>query len=112
MERIWFLGSLVTVHLSGEDGSDFSLLEMQHPEGEQPPLHLHHTDNEGFYVIEGTATLWVGDERLELGPGDFALAPAGVPHTYRVTSPEGARWLVTSSDASFDRFVRAYGEPA
>jgi Cupin domain len=63
-------------------------------------------------VLEGGLTLWYGDRRLELGPGDFALAPRGVPHTYRVESPGGARILVTSSDASFDRFVRAYGETA
>jgi quercetin dioxygenase-like cupin family protein len=111
-ERIWFLGGLVTVHIPAEAGLGFSLVESFVPEGQQPPLHLHRTDDEGFYLLEGRLTLWFGDRRLELSPGDFALAPRGVPHTYRVESAEGARWLVTSSDASFDRFVRAYGEPA
>jgi uncharacterized cupin superfamily protein len=82
------------------------------PQGQQPPLHQHREDDEGFYLLEGKLTLWVGRDRVELEPGQFALAPHGVPHTYRVESDEGARWLVTSSDASFDRFVRAYGEPA
>jgi uncharacterized cupin superfamily protein len=73
---------------------------------------VHHTDDEGFYLLEGRLALWVGPDRIDLEPGQFALAPHGVPHTYRVEAEEGARWLVTSSDASFDRFVRAYGEPA
>jgi mannose-6-phosphate isomerase-like protein (cupin superfamily) len=111
-ERIWFLGGPVTVHIPAEAGLGFSLVETFVPDGQQPPLHLHHTDDEGFYLLEGRVTLWCGDRRLELSPGDFALAPHGIPHTYRVESEEGARWLVTSSDASFDRFVRAYGEPA
>ena len=111
-ERIWFLGALATVHVPAEAGLGFSLVEMSLPEDEQTPLHVHRNDDEGFYVLEGRVTVWYGDRRLELEPGDFALAPRDVPHTYRVESPEGARILVTSSDASFDRFVRAYGEPA
>jgi mannose-6-phosphate isomerase-like protein (cupin superfamily) len=112
IERIWFLGGLVTVHIPADAGLGFSLVESLVPAGQQPPLHLHHTDDEGFYLLEGRLTIWVGAERIDLEPGQFALAPHGVPHTYRVESEEGARWLVTSSDASFDRFVRAYGEPA
>jgi mannose-6-phosphate isomerase-like protein (cupin superfamily) len=110
---IWFLGCLATVHLSGEDTNGrFSLVEMLAPHGEQPPLHVHRDDDEGFYVIEGEVTLWYGDRRLELTAGDFALAPHGVPHTYRVESEDGARMLVTSSTAEFDRFVADVGEPA
>jgi quercetin dioxygenase-like cupin family protein len=110
-ERIWFLGGLVTVHIPADAGLGFSLVESLVPQGQQPPLHQHREDDEGFYLLEGRLTLWVGRDRIELEPGHFALAPHGVPHTYRVESKE-ARWLVTSSDASFDRFVRAYGEPA
>jgi quercetin dioxygenase-like cupin family protein len=110
-DRIWFLGGLVTVHIPADAGLGFSLVESLVPQGQQPPLHRHREDDEGFYLLEGKLTLWVGPERIELEPGQFALAPHGIPHTYRVESKE-ARWLVTSSDASFDRFVRAYGEPA
>ena len=111
--NIWFLGCLATVHLSGEDTNGrFSLVEMLTPHGEQPPLHVHRDDDEGFYVIEGRVTLWYGDRRLELTGGDFALAPHGIPHTYRVESEQGARMLVTSSTAEFDRFVAEVGEPA
>jgi quercetin dioxygenase-like cupin family protein len=111
-DRIWFLGGLVTVHIPAGAGLGFSLVESFVPKGQQPPLHLHRTDDEGFYLLEGRLTLWVGPNQIDLEPGQFALAPHGVPHTYRVESEGGARWLVTSSDASFDRFVRAYGEPA
>jgi quercetin dioxygenase-like cupin family protein len=111
-ERFWFLGGLVTVHIPAEAGLGFSLVENCAPHGQQPPLHLHKTDDEGFYLLEGKLTLWAGPDRIDLEPGEFALGPHGVPHTYRVESEGGARWLVTSSDASFDRFVRAYGEPA
>jgi quercetin dioxygenase-like cupin family protein len=112
MTRIWFLNDLATIHLSGDQANGrFSLVEMSCPPGDQPPLHIHRDDDEGFYVLEGTVTLWYGNECLELGPGEFALAPHGVPHTYKV-GEDGARMLVTSSTADFDRFVAELGRPA
>jgi hypothetical protein len=35
-----------------------------------------------------------------------------VPHTYRVESHEGARWLVITRRGDFERFVRALSRPA
>jgi quercetin dioxygenase-like cupin family protein len=110
---IWFLRNLQIIHLTAEEsGGGFSLVETWAPEGDQPPLHVHRDDDEGFYVLEGRIRLWFGENEVELGPGDFALAPHGVPHTYRVESEDGARILVTSSTGDFDRFVAEYGVPA
>ena len=108
MPHIWFLADLVEVLADGEH----TVLEMVAPPGDQPPLHVHHDSDEGFYVLEGEVTVWAGDERHELGPGQFALGPKGVPHTYRVGPDGPARFLVTASDGSFARFVQAYGVPA
>ena len=108
MTPIWFIHDLAEVLAEGEH----SVLEMRAPAGDQPPLHVHHDSDEGFYVLESEVTVWVGDEQRVLGPGQFALGPKGVPHTYRVTSAEPARMIVTSSNGSLAGFVRAYGEPA
>ena len=47
-----------------------------------PPRHLHHEQDEWFYVIEGEYVIEVGDERYEVGPGDSVLAPGKVPHVW------------------------------
>ena len=108
MTPIWFIHDLAEVLAEGEH----SVLEMLAPAGDQPPLHVHHDSDEGFYVLEGEVTVWAGEEQRVLGPGQFALGPKGVPHTYRVTSAEPARLLVTSSTGAFAAFVQAYGVPA
>ena len=108
MTPIWFIADLAEVLAEGEH----SVIEMLAPPGDQPPLHVHHDSDEGFYVLEGEVTVWVGDDQRTLRPGQFALGPAGVPHTYRVSSDGPARILVTSSNGSFARFVQAYGVPA
>jgi hypothetical protein len=56
--------------------------------------------------------VYVGDEETVLRPGEFLNAPRGVAHTFRVSSAEPARMLVTSAPARFDAFVRELGEPA
>ena len=47
-----------------------------------PSLHIHDDQIDSFYVLEGTLTMQIGDDIVDLGPGDFATAPPGVPHTY------------------------------
>jgi mannose-6-phosphate isomerase-like protein (cupin superfamily) len=109
MTSIWFLHQLADILVEGDD---YALIEMLTPAGDQPPLHVHDDEDEGFYVLEGELCLWVGTERTVLRPGQFANAPKGVPHTYRVTSEQRGRYLVTSPTGGFARFVRAVGEPA
>jgi quercetin dioxygenase-like cupin family protein len=112
-EQIWFLNGLVTVrtaHASGSDG--ISVLEMSSPYGDSPPLHVHRTEDEIFHVLGGRLRVRLNGADVTVGTGETALTPAGVPHTYRVESVEGARWLVITAAGDFERFVRATGRPA
>ena len=47
-----------------------------------PRLHIHKEQVDSFYVLEGVLTMQIGEDIIELGPGDFATAPPGVPHTF------------------------------
>jgi quercetin dioxygenase-like cupin family protein len=108
MTSIWFIHGLADILVESDD---YALLEMVTPPGDQPPLHVHDAD-EGFLVLEGELCLWAGEERHVLTPGRFVNAPAGVPHTYRVTGEDRARVIVSSNTGAFAAFVQAYGEPA
>ena len=59
---------------------DFMVGEVKYLSG--PPLHVHRTQDDTFYVLEGVLAVQVGDEVFDLGPGDFATVPPGVPHTF------------------------------
>ena len=112
-ERRWFLETLVAIrvpHDAGDDG--ISVIESVAPYGDSPPLHIHRNEDELFHVLEGTMRLRVGDDELVADAGDIFLAPKGVPHTYRVESREGARWLVTTTCGDFEAMVRAASRPA
>lgn len=59
---------------------DFMVGEIGYLAG--PPLHVHRDQDDTFFVLEGTLTVQVGDELFDLGPGDFATVPPGIPHTF------------------------------
>ena len=104
-----FLDCQARILAGGAPGAPFGLVEMSEiPAGSASPLHVHHADDEGFYVLDGEVTLHLPGEQIHLGPGDFALAPRGVPHAYRV-GDRPARWLTTST-GGFERFVAAVSE--
>ena len=109
---VWFLGTTVRFLASCEQGTDgLSLIESCAREGDSPPLHVHRTEDELFHVLEGELRLRVGERDVRLAAGEAAVAPRGVPHSYRVESPQ-ARWLVTTARGDFERFVRALSRPA
>lgn len=109
---LWFLNTTVWVRIAAEDSPDgLSALESTALEGDSPPLHVHTTEDEVFHVLEGELRLRVGPDEVRLGPGETALGPRGVPHTFRVESPQ-ARWLVVTCKGDFERFVRAMSRPA
>jgi quercetin dioxygenase-like cupin family protein len=112
-DSVWFVEELVRVHLDGErTGGAFGLSEHEGRGGDMTPLHVHQRDDETFYVLDGRLTLFTaGAEPIELGPGEVALAPKGVPHARRIDS-ERARYLVIGSPAGFEAFLREAGEPA
>src|ERR687890_550094 len=89
----WFFGMLAEVKASAADtAGQYSLLEITAPAGLETPLHVHYREDEGFYVLEGSATVRVGDEYVELGAGQHAFGPRNVPHKLMV-GPDGARML-------------------
>ena len=105
-ETIDFLGARARVLARGEDtGETLGLVDMvQVPAGDMPPLHVHHSHDEWFYVLEGGVTFFMPGREITLAPGDFLFAPRGIPHTYRV-GEEPSRLIAGSTPAAFEQFV-------
>lgn len=109
----WFLDTHVQVRISGDENADgISVLEHHAYYGDSPPLHIHHTEDEVFIVLEGEFRFVIGDSEHRLQPGETLLAPKGVPHAYRVESPQGGKWLTVTTGHDFENFVKAVSRPA
>ena len=111
-DALWFLGSLLHVKAdSASTAGRVAVLEHRVARGNGSPLHVHHREDEWFYVLEGEVTFWVGGEVIVAGPGGFVYGPREIPHTFMVSSDE-ARFLLVAEPSDFGDFVRAFAEPA
>ncbi len=108
----WFLHNLAVLHVLGaETEGRLGVVEVWGAAGDMPPLHVHRDEDEVFYLLEGRLALWIGARSATLEPGQSALAPRGVAHTYRVES-ETTRWLAIVAPSRFDGFVAELSAPA
>ena len=92
-----------------ENGGRFDFLVIEHLEYRAgPPLHFHKTFEDSFFVLEGIMTAQLGDQVVELGPGDFATAPPGVPHSLTNADADQMRCRVINlltPGVGFDRYI-------
>lgn len=58
------------------------------------PPHLHRSDDEAWYVLEGILRVRVGTEEIEAHAGSAVFVPRGTPHTYWNPGPAPTRYLL------------------
>jgi len=93
-QPIWFLRNRMTVKATAETtGGAYGLVESFIVPGFSPPLHVHHREDEAFWVLEGELTMRCGDRTFRASAGAFVFLPRGVPHTFVVEGNEPARML-------------------
>lgn len=111
-EHFWFFGGLTTIKADGAaTGGRVLITEQLMPRGSGSPLHVHHNEDEWFYVLEGELTIWVEGKTVVADAGSFVFGPRDVPHTF-VVSSEQARFLLVTEPAGFEGFVRTLAAPA
>ncbi len=112
-DALWFGNTRVAIRLTSAAGQDgICVIEHQAPFGDSPPLHVHRNEDEVFHVLEGSLRFRVDDRELTAGAGETVVAPKAVPHTYRIESAKGARFLTITRGSDLESMVRAASRPA
>jgi quercetin dioxygenase-like cupin family protein len=98
----------VTIKATGEETNDsFYLGEgVFEPGFPGPPPHRHRRLHDMFYVLDGTLTMRLGDETLELEPGSFVCVPPGVVHTFSNPSDTAVKILNFNTPAGWENYMR------
>jgi quercetin dioxygenase-like cupin family protein len=111
-EARWWFEALVVIRATASDtGGQMTIVEVTEPPGHEAPLHVHRREDEAFYILQGSATIQVGDESFEVGPGDYAFGPRDIPHRYSI-GPDGCRMLFICTPGGFEKLVREMSVPA
>lgn len=109
-----FLNNRATVKLAGAASKTMSVVEFLAPRGFGPPQHRHNSEDELFFVLEGSLRFFTGDEEIDGPEGSFAFLPHSVPHSFQVMSDSARLINVTASvngAPKFDSMVTALGVP-
>ena len=109
--RWWFDALAVIKATAADTGGLLSIVEVTEPPGAEAPLHVHHREDEAFWILEGDVTLYVGDTTIEAHAGDYAWGPRDIPHRYTV-GPAGCRMLFICVPGGFDQLVTEMSVPA
>ena len=88
------------------DGAYF-VLEGIVPPDAGPPPHIHHDQDESFYIVEGQLEITVGGDVREAKAGDFVHVSKGTPHSFANRSQAPAKLVATFVPAgNVEQFFR------
>jgi quercetin dioxygenase-like cupin family protein len=107
----WFLGTLAVLRNPSGAPRTPTVIELTIPAGGSPPLHVHNSLDDNFLLLDGELVVRCGDRSFSAHPGTYVVLPAGVEHTFRVTSAGPARMLLVHAADDFLGFIEAVGTP-
>jgi quercetin dioxygenase-like cupin family protein len=99
-ETLQVLGGSYEFKATGADtANEYTLVEVRAPKDFAIPMHVHDTENEGFFVVSGSVRLVIDDKIRDIGAGEFAFAPSGTAHAFKLSSDDAALLLMISPGA-------------
>jgi quercetin dioxygenase-like cupin family protein len=96
---------------SEQTGGVYTLAEARVSPDNGPPPHIHHREDESFFVLEGEVTFQLGDRTVKCVPGSFVQGPRGIPHAFKNTGKTPARMLVYVTPPGFENFMKEFATP-
>ncbi len=110
-ERRWFYGGAEQTWLAraADTSETFLLATTVMAQDKVTPLHTHPAD-ESMVVVEGELLVHLDGEAHALRAGGFSLAPAGVPHAFKVVS-ESATVLFLHTPGTCEAFYLGASTP-
>ena len=110
---IWITGDTLTFKAVGADTSGaLMLLEGTISPQLGPPPHIHHREDEFYYVLEGEFEILNGDRTFIASAGSFVHIPRGTLHRFKNVGATPARMLVFFTPAGMENFFFEAGVPA
>lgn len=106
------VGDVYRMIATGEQtGGAYVLSEARVLPGGGPPPHIHHREDEAFFVLEGEIAFMLGDNKVVGKAGAFVQGPRGIPHAFKNESSAPARMLIFVTPPGFEKFMAEFAQP-
>lgn len=101
--------NILDVKISGSDNDGALAIFEQTSltQGRGTPLHIHHFQDEMFYVVEGTYYFQVGEEKFNLSAGEYIFMPKKIPHAWTQVSDKGKMEVIFQPAGKMEDFFVA-----
>lgn len=111
--KLWVMGYPYVIKVSGDEtDGQFALVDITAGPNSGTPLHIHHAEDEMFYILRGAMTFHADGEETVAGPGSFVYIPRGMVHGWWNRSDAEVQMLSAVTPAGFEQFFVAIGTPA
>ena len=108
----WGPGDRYTFLVTGaQNNGAYFITEGIIPFGGCPPLHIHHREDESFYLLEGTLEITLGEKKINAATGDFVQIPRQTVHRFQNVGSMAARMLLFFSPAGMEKYFEEVLEP-
>lgn len=90
--------------VTGQDTKHTTMFEWTLPPGFSTGRHVHRTQEETFYVLEGECQWQIGEQLVQAKPGTYVFIPPGVPHNIANVSDKSAKMIMTVSPPGHEHY--------
>jgi quercetin dioxygenase-like cupin family protein len=108
-KEVTLAGQPLMFLVTGQDTRHTSMFDWTLPAGFSTGLHVHRTQEETFYVLEGECEWRIGEQLVRATAGTFVFIPPGVPHNIGNASDKPARMLMTVSPPGHENYFEELG---
>jgi mannose-6-phosphate isomerase-like protein (cupin superfamily) len=106
------VGDILTFKAVSEDtNGQYTLFELRVDPEIGPPPHIHHREDEAFYIQEGELEFQLGDQTVLATPGTFLYSPKGHLHSFKNITNQRAKMLVWCMPAGIEKYFAEVGVP-
>jgi uncharacterized RmlC-like cupin family protein len=72
---------------------------------------MHSREVESFYILEGSLSFWLAEQKFTCAAGSLIIAPPGLPHAFKNEGDTPARALALITPAGLEQFFEEVGSP-
>src|SRR5215212_5019741 len=111
-KSVWFADELLTFKVDRDQSQSVGIFEDEVPPQSGPPAHLHRTQDETHYILEGNFEFVLGERKINADAGSVVYVPRTMVHAFTNAGKEKGKILFINTPAvPLDEFLLEFGEP-
>ena len=111
-KSVWFADEILTFKVDRDQSQSVGIFEDEVPPQSGPPAHLHRTQDETHYVLEGQFEFVLGERKVNADAGSVVYVPRTMMHAFTNIGKEKGKLLFINTPAGpLEQFLVEFGEP-